>query len=50
VSAGGGGVSRVFSRPAYQNLVTKEVGKKRGTPDISMSAAVNGGNGEEPTG
>jgi subtilase family serine protease len=40
--AGGGGVSGVFSRPAYQNLVTTEVGKKRGTPDISMSAAVNG--------
>ena len=41
--AGGGGVSGVFSRPVYQNLVTGEVGKKRGTPDISMSAAVNGG-------
>jgi subtilase family serine protease len=40
--AGGGGVSGVFSRPFYQNAVTKEVGKKRGTPDISMSAAVNG--------
>ena len=40
--AGGGGVSGVFPRPAYQSLVTKEVGKKRGTPDISMSAAVNG--------
>jgi subtilase family serine protease len=41
--AGGGGVSGVFSRPAYQSLVTKEVGKQRGTPDISMSSAVNGG-------
>ena len=41
--AGGGGVSGVFPRPAYQSLVTKEVGKKRGTPDISMSSAVNGG-------
>ena len=40
--AGGGGVSGVFPRPGYQSLVTKEVGKKRGTPDISMSAAVNG--------
>jgi subtilase family serine protease len=40
--AGGGGVSGVFPRPVYQALVTKEVGKKRGTPDISMSAAVNG--------
>jgi len=41
--AGGGGLSGVFSRPAYQSLVTKEVGKQRGTPDISMSSAVNGG-------
>jgi subtilase family serine protease len=41
--AGGGGVSGVFPRPIYQSLVTKAVGKKRGTPDISMSAAVDGG-------
>jgi subtilase family serine protease len=41
--AGGGGVSGVFSRPVYQTGVAKEVGSKRGTPDISMSAAVNGG-------
>ena len=41
--AGGGGVSGVFPRPVYQAGVTREVGKKRGTPDISMSAAVNGG-------
>jgi subtilase family serine protease len=41
--AGGGGVSAVFSRPFYQTGVTKEVGKSRGTPDISMTAAVNGG-------
>jgi subtilase family serine protease len=41
--AGGGGVSGVFPRPVYQSLVTKEVGKKRGTPDISMSSAVDGG-------
>src|ERR1700750_3056178 len=40
--AGGGGVSGVFKRPFYQSVVTKDVGKKRGTPDISMSAAVNG--------
>jgi subtilase family serine protease len=40
--AGGGGLSAVFKRPAYQNLVAKEVGRQRGTPDISMSAAVNG--------
>jgi subtilase family serine protease len=41
--AGGGGVSGVFKRPVYQVGVTKEVGKQRGTPDISMSAAVDGG-------
>jgi subtilase family serine protease len=40
--AGGGGVSGVFSRPFYQNLVAGRVGKMRGTPDISMSAAVDG--------
>ena len=41
--ASGGGTSAVFSRPLYQTGVTKEVGRSRGTPDISMSAAVNGG-------
>jgi subtilase family serine protease len=40
--AGGGGVSGIFSRPVYQAGVGQEVGSKRGTPDISMSAAVNG--------
>jgi subtilase family serine protease len=40
--AGGGGVSSVFSRPLYQNGVQSVVGDSRGTPDISMSAAVNG--------
>jgi subtilase family serine protease len=39
----GGGMSAVFKRPIYQIGVTKDVGKSRGTPDISMSAAVNGG-------
>ena len=43
LGAGGGGVSGVFSRPVYQAGVAKEVGSKRGTPDISMSAAVDGG-------
>jgi subtilase family serine protease len=41
--AGGGGWSWVFSRPSYQNGVANVVGSHRGTPDISMSAAVNGG-------
>jgi subtilase family serine protease len=40
--AGGGGVSSVFSRPWYQNGVQSVVGDSRGTPDISLSAAVNG--------
>ncbi|MEU6282380.1 S53 family peptidase [Streptomyces sp. NPDC047028] len=41
--AGGGGQSHVFTRPSYQNGVKKTVGSRRGTPDISMAAAVNGG-------
>lgn len=38
----GGGHSTVFRRPWYQNGVAGTVGGSRGTPDISMSAAVNG--------
>ncbi|HET6209951.1 MAG TPA: S53 family peptidase [Jatrophihabitans sp.] len=41
--AGGGGDSHVFSRPSFQNSVRSVVGSSRGTPDISMSAAVDGG-------
>ncbi|MEV6975213.1 S53 family peptidase [Kitasatospora sp. NPDC093806] len=41
--AGGGGVSGVFERPWYQAGVAKVTGNHRGTPDISMSAAVDGG-------
>jgi subtilase family serine protease len=41
--SGGGGQSHVFTRPSFQNGVKKVVGTRRGTPDISMSAAVNGG-------
>ena len=41
-AAGGGGVSTVFSRPFFQSGVARVVGRSRGTPDISMSAAVNG--------
>ena len=41
--AGGGGVSAAFARPFYQNGVRSVVGGARGTPDVSMSAAVNGG-------
>jgi subtilase family serine protease len=41
--AGGGGPSQVFSRPEYQNRVQSVVGDARGLPDVSLSAAVNGG-------
>ena len=41
-AASGGGVSSVFRRPFYQNGVASIVGGARGTPDISMSAAVDG--------
>jgi subtilase family serine protease len=41
--AGGGGDSAVFRRPLFQTGVAGTVGDHRGTPDISMSAAVNGG-------
>jgi subtilase family serine protease len=40
--AGGGGRSQVFGRPAFQRSVKKATGAHRGTPDISMSAAVKG--------
>ena len=41
-NAAGGGVSRVFARPSYQNAVARIVGAARGTPDVSMSAATRG--------
>ncbi len=41
--ASGGGLSDIFERPWYQDSVRNVVGDDRGTPDISMSAAVNGG-------
>jgi subtilase family serine protease len=40
--AGGGGTSAVFARPEFQDGVQNVVGSARGTPDVSMSAAVNG--------
>ena len=42
-AAGGGGLSKVFDRPEFQDSVRGVVGSQRGTPDISMSAAVDGG-------
>ena len=41
--AGGGGVSHVFPRPDFQNQDSSVVGDARGTPDISLNAAVDGG-------
>jgi subtilase family serine protease len=41
--ASGGGQSHVFTRPSFQNGVKNVVGTRRGTPDISMAAAVDGG-------
>jgi subtilase family serine protease len=40
--ASGGGLSILFSRPAYQDGVRNVVGSRRGVPDVSMSAACNG--------
>ncbi len=42
-AAGGGGPSRIFELPSFQTLVNTHSGNHRATPDISMSAAVNGG-------
>jgi subtilase family serine protease len=41
-TAGGGGKSIIFARPAYQDGVAKVAGDRRGVPDISMSGACNG--------
>ena len=41
-AASGGGKSEFFARPSYQDGVKSVVGTRRGVPDISMSAAVNG--------
>jgi subtilase family serine protease len=42
-AASGGGLSTIFSRPLFQLTTANVVGTHRGTPDISMSAAVDGG-------
>jgi subtilase family serine protease len=42
-AAGGGGPSHVFVRPGYQDHAGTGAGNRRATPDISLSAAVNGG-------
>jgi subtilase family serine protease len=40
--AGGGGLSKVFTRPEYQDGVAGVVGGRRGVPDLSLSAACDG--------
>ena len=40
--SGGGGLSVLFGRPAFQNAVRGVVGNQRGVPDVSMSAACDG--------
>lgn len=40
--AGGGGLSSVFHRPGFQEEVASVTGAWRGTPDISLSAALDG--------
>ncbi|WP_035804967.1 S53 family peptidase [Kitasatospora mediocidica] len=42
-SAAGGGLSRVFNRPAFQNGVSGVTGNHRAVPDISLSASPAGG-------
>lgn len=42
-TAGSGGRSAVFARPSYQKSVRGIVGLHRGIPDVSLSAAANGG-------
>jgi subtilase family serine protease len=42
-ASGGGGISMFFDRPSYQDPVSSTTGLRRGIPDISMSAAIDGG-------
>jgi subtilase family serine protease len=41
-AASGGGTSKFFARPAYQDGVRAVTGARRGVPDIAMSAACDG--------
>jgi len=40
--ASSGGVSAIFSRPAYQDAVRPVVGDRRGVPDVALSASFSG--------
>jgi subtilase family serine protease len=41
--AAGGGSSVLFDRPGFQDGVRSVVGQSRGTPDVAMSSAIDGG-------
>jgi len=47
LAAGGGGISKIFTAPAYQANLNAQVKKLtkgfRALPDVSMNAAINGG-------
>ena len=40
--AGGGGLSAIFTRPAYQDPVRGVTGNRRGVPDVAMSGSLSG--------
>ncbi|MGH3422499.1 MAG: S53 family peptidase, partial [Streptosporangiaceae bacterium] len=40
--ATGGGASRLYGRPSYQNSVRSTVGGRRGVPDVDMSGSCSG--------
>jgi subtilase family serine protease len=40
--AGGGGLSAIFPRPAYQDPVRGVTGNRRGVPDVAMSGSLSG--------
>jgi subtilase family serine protease len=40
--AGGGGLSAIFLRPAYQDPVRGVTGNRRGVPDVAMSGSFSG--------
>jgi subtilase family serine protease len=41
--ASSGGVSEIFARPTFQDVVKAVTGNHRGVPDVSLSAAEDGG-------
>ena len=40
--AGGGGLSAIFPRPAYQDPVRGVTGNRRGVPDVALSGSLSG--------